>query len=248
MKYKFLIIPLTIWLLLNVNAFDINKKTKLEDIAMLLTLEQSASSFKNYNEAKAFSDIYDTAIMEKFNLLSTEEKYQVLDIIKYNDKYKKTEIQTQDLIIDSVIEDLRRKNIFSWDVNEIEFKKLLTDKANNLWVQNLLTCSAELKNFPWKIYYSEKPSHKVNLHAFYFNNVKTDPNEYPCDTELWYNYSYTNVWGTTAITRLMITSWYGGALSTKDAWLGRLSLVIWTKAALFWLTDVGLYNNVVLWQ
>jgi hypothetical protein len=147
---------------------------------------------------------------------------------------------------------LKNQNIFIFDITDEEFNNLVKAKATELWLL-VWWCTAPIKNFPWVINYQDKPSSQSYTISYSYQDVRTEASETICDLEVFYNTWSSNppsgyyVWGTTALTRTMISVFFWWSLSTRFDTTRLYSIVVWwLRSAL--LTDAYVADTMVIWK
>jgi len=235
------------------NSFAGETSRDIQNIAFGMLIETKV----NGNNIEALidkSNFSDANLTERFEALTVDEKYQVLEIVRAENlkkfsgkKQDKDELLLQH-VIGSVIHDLQEEGIFIGDLSSDEIKaKLIKSKDNfvigDSEVSQSSSSSCPLKSFPLKIYHSYKSIYDPYVSAYYYSNVITEAGEWPCDTELWYNGSKNRVYGLIYGIRQMILNphpyGYGGSLSKRTDG-GNDRLVVGIKAALYGYNDYAL--------
>lgn len=212
---------------------------KVEKFTDFVLTERKISDFKNIEDAIKAEE----KVVEYFNTFSLEEKNSILTSIRENnskDDYNNS-------IFSDIQEDLEKEWKFILDLSDKELKEIYLKKIGvNKYSRNVFdSCSAPLVSFPTPLNYKEKTSAYNSFSAYDYRAVKTEPDEYFCDTELFYYVKWDYVWADTWLASQMINSWYGWMLSSRNAkyWT---SLVVWIKAKAFWLLDIWLKNRIKL--
>lgn len=177
-----------------------------------------------------------------FNSLSLDDKNYILTTIREKNN-KNNYINS---IFSEIQEDLEKEWKFILDLSDKEFEKILLNKMKKWYYEFrsvLSSCDAPLVKYPTFLKYKEKSSYDRVIDAYDYRSVKTDPNEYFCDTELLYAWSWNYVWSDMWIPTQLIKSYWW--LSYREVnWFWRV--VVWVKAKAFWLLDVWLKNRIKL--
>lgn len=231
------ILIILVWIT-NVSAYNNIENSKIKEVESLLNKEVTYVDIIEHNKE----------IIEKFNKLSTKEKYIVFDKIR-NDNIKNS-FNIENIVANAVIEDYKKKKLFVLDMNDEEINNAFLNKSKELWINTMsLTCNAPIKNFPWKIYYWVKPASSSFSTPYYYSDVMTSAWETLCDVELWFNTTRTKIYWTNSATRLLYNTYFSWVLSTRSSWVWWQSVVIWwTRMVLAWLTSYWVYSHTITWN
>lgn len=254
---KILIIIFTIWILFCTNgitnSYQNNSEEILEFIKVAIkTDEQFLWKDKNNIQYEDRIKILenDKLITEKFNSFSIKDKHKILSLLR---QYNSINNETQQVIVNDIYDkiqiNLEKQWKFLLDLQEREIKNLFLEEFNkNNFTKAVLSCSAPLVSYPTAIYYKDKISTDTEYHWRKVRNVKNDPNESVCDTEVSFLTIWDYVWADIWTARQMITLWFWWVLHSRNEYerdYSHLIVWFWTSSA-FWFTDTWLLNRLKL--
>lgn len=215
-----MLLPLT-----NISLAGSQGQAKLESLVTEMLEEASLEELRS-PKARQRIEENDARLQKKFDRLSLEEKYQVMELLRQRqaspDRLLSSEEREDEKILAEMITLAKKEGVFLGDLSEKELKKYSKrtkayQRAQSSQFSRLL--HGDDNDYCPLVHYDTwikkaDPGGRQTYGASYFRGVINDPDEWICDYELRFDVSKPRVWGKTKAARMALF-FFGGGLHKR---------------------------------